>query len=270
MDALVKVTLNGVSVEISPSLQEDRDTQLQRTLMLEPLNENGNPSHRYDIAYRDVKAAIMPVLQDAARIEAIYRHQDLRHIMCVQLKLGDTEAYATLLSSNIELKPTEGVLVKSRVRKYGEKEMRIRLNFVPRGTKPEEIFSWCVDSGLGEPNRIERCKFEGIEGEAVDIRLVPHPDVDWQMEQMDFDRKATFCGKICDITFNCLDLKAFCKRCKEFGHLPSRCPSKEAEPKPTKDEQTRQLAGKRSSDEISPLQQSNQAKRNRILKATRR
>ena len=90
------------------------------------------------------------------------------------------------------------------------------------------------------------------------------------MEQMNFDRKATFCRKICDITFNCLDLKAFCKRCKEFGHLPSRCPSKEAEPKPMKDEQTRQLAGKRSSDEISPLQQSNQAKRNRILKATMR
>ena len=55
------------------------------------------------VAYRDVKAAIMPVLQDAARIEAIYRHQDLRHIMCAQLKLGGTEAYGTLLSSDIVL-----------------------------------------------------------------------------------------------------------------------------------------------------------------------
>ena len=176
--------------------------------------------------------------------------------------------YLPLEEGNCIYLPPFSTSEKTRVRKYGEKEMRIRLNFLPRGTKPEEIFSCCVDSGLGEPNRMERCKFEGIEGEAVDIRLVPHPDVDWQMEQMDFDRKATFCGKICDITFNCLDLKAFCKRCKEFGHLPSRCPSKEAEPKPMKDDH--QLVDKRTSDEISPLQQSNQAKRNRVLKATMR
>ena len=50
MDALVKVTLpNGVLLEISPSFKEGRDTQLARTILLEPLNEKGNPSLRYDL-----------------------------------------------------------------------------------------------------------------------------------------------------------------------------------------------------------------------------
>ena len=261
----MKATLeNGKVIEVSPSLQEDRESQLARTLTFEPLHM-GQPSRRHDIAYRNVKDAILPLLDnDVSRVESIYRHREFKHIMCVQLKKGDADAIKTLLSSKVEFKPREGVIVQTRARKYGEKVMRVRLNFVPRGTTPQEIFTWFIENELGEPEKIERCKFDGIEGEAVDITLVPYPDVDWLSQQQEFDRHGMFCGVLCAITFNCLDLKPYCKVCKDFGHLPSSCPDRRAQQIIA--EEVKRSA-KRTSDEISPLKEpSTESKRNRTIK----
>ena len=70
-----------------------------------------------------------------------------------------------------------------------------------------------------------------------------------------------FCGVLCAITFNCLDLKPYRKMCKDFGHLPSSCPDKQAQ-------QIIQEEAKktRTSDEISPLK-ATESKRHRILKS---
>lgn len=122
----------------------------------------------------------------------------------MQLKLEEPDSVAALLSSKITLKPCEGVNIETKVRMYGTKEMRIRLNFIPRGTKAEEVYDWCIKSGFGEPSKIVRCTFDGIEGEAVDVVLSPNSDVNWMDEQTKYQRHGTFCGLTCKFTYTCL------------------------------------------------------------------
>ena len=247
---LVNVTLpNGKKLEISASMQENRDSQLARTVIIEPM------TRRKDITYRHVRDAVLPILDDdVSKIEAIYRHHDFDHILCVQLKLEEPDSVAALLSSKITLKPCEGVDIETKVRMYGTKEMRIRLSFIPRGTKAEEVYDWCIKSGFGEPSKIVRCTFDGIEGEAVDVVLSPNSDVNWMDEQTKYQRHGTFCGLTCKFTYTCLDLKPYCTLCKVLGHVPSsgKCPELQERRDPNNPWGAKGVANKRSADELSP------------------
>ena len=214
--------LNGVRVKVGKSLLTPTRTraEVEKSTLLLDLAVPVHAAQGDALSFTEVMTAVRAKWGDHAAL-SVSRPQEKRRAVSLEMstpELADIVALAGLSVTR------NGSTLPVRVARMGEREFRIRLNYVPRYATLEEMVEFATSLNLGRLAGLNRPELEGVETEQLDLYVVPRPDVDWAAEQAQYKRQATFGGVDREVTFRCFEGPKYCPRCKEMGHIPATCP----------------------------------------------